>query len=247
MQLMKKIKARSIARDAITKLTYLKKEVVNGNASEADLAYWDESLIQLEEASILLPNYTNRAQLFQRYRDVLQIKVNYSKDSERTEPYVVISSIRGDISLLERHLKELRQEGDCVVVLGDFLPAGVSEETTRSFIKLLMGYAKEGVIFLRGKTEEGYAEKTKNSDEVEDLLIQVLPDEWETFHFVFPSEDTMPIKSLLTVDNFPNITDKFVVGNYNGEEGANPSEYYYKEEQKTIGMPDGFATRLEIK
>lgn len=247
INLLKKRKENAKAKDAITKLNYLKSEVVKGTASEADLSYWDELLGQVEEAAAHSLKFAETAQRYRKYRDVLEIKMNYNKVPKGPESYVVISSIHGDVSLIEHHLKELRQEGDRVVVLGNFLPTGLHEDAARSFITVLMGFAKEGVVFLQGTEEQLYSEKTKNSHEVEDIFMRDLPEEWETSVFIFSDGKTNQLRELLVEKDSVNQTEKFVIGNYNGETGSDPSDYYFEEEKKAIGLPDGFATRLEIK
>lgn len=210
--MIKALKAKWKKATVQSKLNYLKKEWVEGRATNADMAHWKKSLEEykkdiqpyIKEDDAPIEDYTQIVKLF--FEETKQLTL--SKESVAA---LVFSGIKGDTETLKEEIKKQRQEGDAVFVLGDLLPEhGDKREALQAVMELVI---KEGVIFIASEEEK---ERMLQEDwtEVEKSFISRLKNVADTEDYSLFSDHTgvanIDLNEILDGE-VPNLSNKLFI------------------------------------
>ena len=225
----------------------LKAQLASGAATEEIMEEWQEVFVFFEKKKRLSADYetyyqeTKNAILF---LEKLFFYQNQMKSLKQTRSAVlVISRMKGDWTQFDAVLQKLKQEGDTVVVLGDFLSD--KKETLVDDVHRALAYAREGVFFLQGERER-IALETLEPMQQEALFLRYLPQMLENQLCILLPEQAessaIPFADYFTNDELPNVTAKQLIGVHHVPDSG--TCYYQNEKQRVLGLADYTATRL---
>lgn len=243
MKIKAKLKAHLMAPEVIQKLAIMKGELENDNAGEGDLVFWERYLSELK---IYADTNTKHVAAYENYNSYYKVLKGTLRGStmlkDKCVPVVVIAPVRGDFSLVREHIEALKQDGDTVVVMGDFMKNPYDQASIQEAIAL----SQEGVVFLVGQTEEAYQALHETDTDVESLFIRRLAEDLVTGDMIIHTGNTknsvVDMEALLTGEAFPNLTQKFIIGSHRDK--TDSEKHTLNEQKKVLGLPDKFATRL---
>lgn len=241
MKLVEKMKAKFLIQDELQKLLYLSDELIEGRATRADASFWDESLDKLEGYTNHLPQFENILKKYKTRRECLMHSVRVQAMEHYTGSVFAASAIKGNFDTLRLQRSKNEQEGDIVIVMGNWM---ASEDDVDS-IQKAMDLAEEGVLFIKGKTEEAYLAK-HDDDSLESFFIQTLPTDVRTPYIIITTGDSenepMPMDEWINSKE-PNLTNKTLIV-MNPAEGG---ESFSDNKRQLIVLAPGEATRLALK
>lgn len=225
----------------------LKAQLASGAATEDALADWQEVFAFFKKKKRISPDYETYYQETKSTILLLEKLFFYQtqmKNLKQTHSAVlVISRMKGDWTQFDAILQKLKQEGDAVVVLGDFLSD--KKEMQVDDARRALAYAREGVFFLQGEQERN-ALGTLEPMQQEALFLRYLPPMLENQLCIFlPGQDensVIPFADYFTNDELPNVTSKQLIGVHHVPDSG--TCYYQNEKQRVLGLADYTATRL---
>lgn len=241
MSIIKRIKAKLLIMDEFQKLDVLSKELQAGNASEADKNYWNVLLENIESFLSYVPEHQKKYEMYKKRRGIVdhQIRTHLMKKYEGG--IIVVSSLRGLFDTLTIQRKKHEQRNDVIVVTGDWM----SFENDLLSIHKAMELVEEGVIFLRGHTEEKFLDYV-SEESPEAFFISCLPVDVQTPHTIITTgnskEEPLSIQYLLNNDE-PNLTGKTIIA-VHPTDGENSLHLKNKE---LLLLAPGDALRLELR
>lgn len=225
----------------------LKTQLTSGATTEDNLAEWQEVFAFFEKKKRHSSDYETYYQDTKNtilFLEKLFFYQNQMKNLKQTRSAVlVISRTKGDWTQFDAIVQKLKQEGDAVVVLGDFLSD--KKETLVDDVQRALAYAREGVFFLQGERERSALE-TLEPMQQEALFLRYLPPMLENQLCIFLPEQAeasvIPFADYFTNDELPNVTSKQLIGVHHVP--ASGTCYYQNEKQRVLGLADYTATRL---
>ena len=240
-EFIKKIKAKLLIKDEFQKLDYLSDELKAGKASETDKSYWDESLSQISEYLPYVPEYQDKFELYKNRKVLVEHQARVRALKGYNGGVLVAGSLKGLFDTLRIQRKKHEKKNDVVVVMGDWM----AFEGDLSSIHKAMELMEEGVIFLRGRTEEMFLQlAAEETPEV--FFISTLPMDIQTPNFIVSTgtslDELMPINHVTNTDK-PNLTGKTIIA-IQPEEGKPTAHLKNKE---MVLLAPGDALRLELK
>lgn len=238
---IQKIKAKLLIKDEVQKLEHLSNELISGKASEADVAYWELSIAQMEEYIEFEPSYTNTLNKYTEELKWLKHKVHALKVGEYDKPLLIASSLYGLFDSLILQREKNTGSDDIVIVMGDWM----AFEGDMASIEKAMDLIEEGVIFLRGKNEELFVEQA-DKDSIESRFIQSLPTDVQTDSLIVTTgnsaEEPIQMSEFVTSDS-PNLTGKTII-TVQPKEGENSA---HDSARSIIMLAPGDAIKLNLR
>lgn len=238
---IKKIKSKLFIKDEFQKLSFLSNELKRGKASEADKAYWDEALRQIEEYLPYVPEQQELYEMYKKRRMIVDHQARVRKLKHYEGGVLVASSLRGLFDTLRIQREKHEKKNDVVVVMGDWM----AFEGDMSSIHKAMDLAEEGVVFLRGRKEELFLQLAEE-ETPEVFFVSCLPMDVQTPNFIVSTgtsmEETLSVFRVPETDK-PNLTGKTIVS---VQPEVDKPTMHLNDKQMVLLAP-GDALRLEMK
>lgn len=209
-EFVKKINAKRYFNDEVAKLNTLSIELVEGRASEADMAYWEDSLSRIEDYLDYLEKKEKDIYIgFQEEYTWLEHKVRALRFKEYDVPYLVSSSLLGLFNSLVKQREVHEEKGDLVIVMGNWM----GYEGDKESIYKAMDLIEEGVIVLRGSNEELYIDNNDESSR-EVKFLKSLPTDVQSEDLIVTTgnskNEPVQMEDFIKSD-VPNLTGKTIV------------------------------------
>lgn len=241
MSLIEKMKSKFLIHDELQKLHYLSNELREGKATEADKPFWDESLEKVKVYADYWPKFQDTYKKYKKRRDLLDNVVRLSLLQESESPILVASGLEGDFSRLKRQRDKHQQEGDVIVVMGGWM----KDADDIASVEKAMDLAEEGVIFLKGKTEELFLDSAERFAD-ETFFIETLPTDIRTTHLVITTGNsaTEPIDfQKFFTEDMPNMTGRTLVFLHPDDSQSTTTD----NERHIVALSAGDALRLSLQ
>lgn len=241
MKLLDKMKAKLLIQDELQKLLYLSDELLSGRATRADESFWDASLEKLTAYTEHLPQFKGILKKYKTRRECLAHSVRVQETESYVGSLFTSCALRGKFDTLRKQRDKNEEEGDVIIVMGNWMSSSDDVES----IQKAMDLAEEGVLFIKGHTEEQYL-KNHDNGSIETFFIQTLPTDIRTPYVIVTTGDSenepMPMNEWLASDE-PNLTGKtLIVMNPDEEEGS-----FADNNRQVIALTPGDATRIAPK
>ena len=242
--MIKTLKAKWRKDTIFSKLDYLKREWIEGRATQADVPFWKTYLNQLQED--VLPYVKGLDEQIQEYTEIYNYQtyeVSRSEFEKSIDPILVIAGINGDVSHLKKEWQERQLPNGATVILGDILPG---DERFEEALDELMDFVLDKRLFfvVGEKEKELYLEKELN--DLQRVFIEKWPSTLDTPYYAFfadhEGEGVFTLNEVLEGD-LPNLSEKLLV--YPTTEGYKDG-FKTNNDNQVIALTRGLMMILEM-
>lgn len=243
--MIKALKAKWRKDTVLTKLNYLKKEWLEGRATQTDVPHWENNLKEFKD--VIVPHINELQEelaSYERIYDMLQYELKTKELATTSKPMLIFAGLVGGITFLKTGIANQKQPGDVVIVLGDFIDKDKAPAVALHEIMALA--LDEGVVFVISQDEKEELLKEEWTD-VERAFIERLPLTVDTEDFAFFADkvgDGMFRLDRVLDGNIPNLSQKLFI--YRSDMKYSHG-YRMNERKRVMALNQGLLIRLDVR